>query len=480
MTIYGGSNKNLFTILPTNANKVTGNNSTISSDLSKNKYNVQVNDQTKVAQIYKQGELGPLGIQSGDVPVGTVNLTTGKFTPDAERQLLADSNPSGNVVEAELKYFNSPEGIKQIKGASSITVQKGSLDNGATAARAQANAQSITGTNVATADANTLAQQQQAATAAAAESVDATDIVKTAEGGAEAKGRNTEGTYGNLVYPIDIRTTAQDVIRFTILTFLPTGLNIAEALKGKGALGSRPKGISEKRILGTIILPIPGNISDTNSCNWGDDRLDAFSAVALNTALTTIQKGFGEGAKVIGETVSAAVQTSDTSQGLAAAIAAQAAGGKATTILGRTQGAVFNENLELLFSGPELRSFSFTFKMSARNKTEADEIVKIIRAFKQSMSAQTTSSTIFLKAPNTYKIEYLRRQKNGKGDTVHTRLGKIKECALLTLTTNYAPEGQYAVYNDGTPVSYEIQMQFKELEPIFNADYDDVTKDIGF
>ena len=318
--------------------------------------------------------------------------------------------------------------------------------------------------------------------AAAAESADATDIVKTAKGGAKAEGRNTPGTYGNLIYPIDIRTTAQDVIRFTILTFLPTGLDIAQALKGEGRLGSRPKVTSDtdKRILGTIILPIPGNISDTNSCNWGDDRLDAFNALLSNTALTTIRQGFGAGVNVIGQTVPAALATQDTSRALSAEIAAQAAGGKATTILGRTDGAVFNENLELLFSGPELRSFSFTFKMSARSKTEANEIVKIIRAFKQSMSAQTTESSIFLKAPNTYEIAYLRRQKNGEGGTVHTRLGKIKECALLSLTTNYAPEGQYAVYNDGTPISYEIQMQFKELEPVFNVEYGDETKDIGF
>jgi len=392
-----------------------------------------------------------------DITVGTVptsGANAGKFIQNPNLGLTADQKAA----------LQDSQTLKTVKDKGIETVSKALQKSGKTPEESQATANKLL--------------SQNKATNPTAESVDATDIAKDII----AKGRNTAGTYGNLVYPLDIKTTAQDVIRFTILTFLPTGLNIAEALKGKGALGSRPQDIKNRNILGSIILPIPGNISDTNNCNWGDDRLDAFSAVALNTALTTIQKGFGEGAKVIGETASAAMQTSDTSQGLAAAIAAQAAGGTATKILGRTQGAVFNENLELLFSGPELRSFSFTFKMSARSKPEADEIVKIIRAFKQSMSAQTTSSTIFLKAPNTYKIEYLRRQKNGKEGTeiVHTRLGKIKECALLSLTTNYAPEGQYAVYNDGTPISYEIQMQFKELEPIFNDDYGNVTENIGF
>jgi len=313
-----------------------------------------------------------------------------------------------------------------------------------------------------------------------AESVAATDIA----GGKkeEAIGRNTAGTYGNLVYPLDIKTTAQDVIRFKILKFKPTGLNISGALSGGATLGgNRKKG--DRVELGTIILPIPGNISDTNSCNWGDDKLDAFTAVGANAALTAIQDGIGKGVETLGRAVegTAGAGNADVKTSLTAKIAELAVGG-GVNILGRTQGAVFNPNLELLFSGPELRSFSFTFKMSARSKPEADEIVKIIRAFKQSMSAQTTESSIFLKAPNTYEIAYLRRQKNGKEGTeiVHTRLGKIKECALLSLTTNYAPEGQYAVYNDGTPVSYEIQMQFKELEPIFNNDYGNVTENIGF
>jgi hypothetical protein len=104
--------------------------------------------------------------------------------------------------------------------------------------------------------------------------------------------------------------------------------------------------------------------------------------------------------------------------------------------------------------------------MSARNKPEANMIVKIIRAFKQAMSAQKSNAQLFVKAPNTFRIQYLH-----KNDTGHTRIGKIKECALLSMTTNYTPEGQYATYYDGTPTSYEIQLQFKELEPVFNDEY---------
>jgi len=475
MAIYGGSNKNLFTILPTNANKVTGNNPTISSLLSKNKYNVQVNDQTKVAQIYKQGELGPLGIQGPDVSVGTVNLTTGKFTPDANRKLLADSNPSGNVVEAELKYFNSQEGIKQIKGASSITVQKGSLDNGATAAKAQANAQSITGTNVATADANTLAQQQQTA------AVGLSTAINLDAG--NAVGRNSVGTYGNLFYPLGLENTFQDKIRFTIIEYKPRGLEIGTltsggsgSIKGGGSFGSRPTA----NRLGSVTLPIPGGISDTNTVGWQDNSMNAFQLASANVAMKSIQDGFASGAEALGaaaKTASEGSANQELKDAIAPMFAALAVQGDASALISRTQGAVLNPNLELLFNGPELRSFSFTFKMSARSKPEGDAIVKIIRAFKQSMSAQKSTAQLFIKAPNIYKIEYLHKTNK---DNVHKRIGRIKDCALMSFTTNYTPEGQYATYQDGTMVSYEIQMQFKELEPVFNNDYTGPDTEIGF
>jgi hypothetical protein len=57
------------------------------------------------------------------------------------------------------------------------------------------------------------------------------------------------------------------------------------------------------------------------------------------------------------------------------------------------------------------------------------------------------------------------------GSKEHPYIGQIKECGLQNLAVNYTPEGQYATYHDGPMVSYEIQMTFQELEPVFNEDY---------
>ena len=43
------------------------------------------------------------------------------------------------------------------------------------------------------------------------------------------------------------------------------------------------------------------------------------------------------------------------------------------------------------------------------------------------------------------------------------------------MSVNYTGEGTYATYGDGTPISLVMNLSFKELEPIYDIDYDDDT-----
>ena len=75
---------------------------------------------------------------------------------------------------------------------------------------------------------------------------------------------------------------------------------------------------------------------------------------------------------------------------------------------------------------------------------------------------------IFLKAPNTFMIEY----KFNGGSTTHPGINQIKECALLSCSVEYTPLGTYMTYPDGTMVSYSMSLSFQELEPLYDKDYD--------
>ena len=60
---------------------------------------------------------------------------------------------------------------------------------------------------------------------------------------------------------------------------------------------------------------------------------------------------------------------------------------------------------------------------------------------------------------------------------------KIKTCALINCSVNYTPDGSYMTFNDSlrTMTSYEISLQFSELEPVYESDYKDIADDeIGY
>ena len=117
--------------------------------------------------------------------------------------------------------------------------------------------------------------------------------------------------------------------------------------------------------------------------------MNAAEALAANLALSGI-KGGGQGLTDTAGKVAGAVQSNsgEVAGGMPALFAGLAVQGNAASILQRTEGAVINPNLELLFNAPTLRPFNFTFKLASRSETESKIIRSIIRFFKQGSAAQ--------------------------------------------------------------------------------------------
>lgn len=282
----------------------------------------------------------------------------------------------------------------------------------------------------------------------------------------------------NLRYPIDLKTSLQDTLKISVYKFVPrklNGLTIADREKFADNPDSKTK---KGRIpIGGVVLPVVGP-KDSNKVGWGGKPMSAIDIAIAQAALGTIEKG-AEGLKKAGEDIMSDVQTdsSNVKKGLKAFFAQQATGVQG--LLARTEGIIVNPNLELLFNGPTLRDFGFSYKMSPRSEPESIMIKKIIRMFKQSMAAQRSTSNLFLKTPNTYRLEFITG-----GTTPHTFLPKIKECALTSFNVNYAADGTYATFDNTSPVAYELQFSFQELTPIFNDDYtildQDADTSIGF
>ena len=147
-------------------------------------------------------------------------------------------------------------------------------------------------------------------------------------------------------------------------------------------------------------------------------------------------------------------------------------------ILARGAGVIPNANLELLFNAPALRAFRFDWKMSPRSQEEAIRINNIIRFFKQGMAAKKMSldgqvSNYFLGTPNIFDISFKTSKTNTEITNTNHSVLRIKTCACVGAAVNYTPQGMWNAYEKGQPTSCILSLQFKELEPIYNTDYEE-------
>jgi len=338
---------------------------------------------------------------------------------------------------------------------------------------------------------------------------DSTDSTKTKAAPNKGIARKN---YGTMFYPSFIQKSDQDKLKITILEFSSrfeggkkTGnfkANYISSTKknssgsgskfkrerGSGAKKNSKKGINiaqsdgsafsldnnkrievNKRTLGHIILPIPDGVTDQNKVDFGSGTLNPLQVAGSEFALNFLLKGIGEAGKTAADVFKQTATDKNIQTALATLLTSTGLGVENDQLLARTKGNIVNNNLELLFKGPTLRPFQFSFNLSPRDVGEARQVQKLIRALKQSSSVQRTPGGLFLATPNTYKLEF----KNGRTNRTHEFLPRIKECALLNVSVNYMPENMYMTYNDSSMVAYKVDLAFQELEPIFNDDYED-------
>ena len=282
-------------------------------------------------------------------------------------------------------------------------------------------------------------------------------------------------------YPAKRITESDDYLQILIVNYVPPSVSTnpsnliqrtsTQALADSGNLTNS---------LYQILLPMPQGISDTNMVDWGDDSLNPIAAAGLGASKDIIEGNLG---KVFNNLPSAVKKTFTTGNAqdivtnymATNAVNTFGANISAESLLSRSEGKILNPNMELLFKGVQLRSFNFTFNMSPRDDVESKSVKSIIRAFKKSMAARTSSGAgagLFIDSPNVFQLEYR------SGGEKHPFLNSFKPCALTNMAVDYTASGAYATYEDATPVHMKLTLAFQELNPIYFSDYDD-SNDVG-
>ena len=398
-------------------------------------YFVLVNKETGETEVWNN-EFGR------DRQVGTYNPKDKKFTP------ITNSPTIGmNAREFEQEYFTSEAGINSIVSQGKNVVGKEVYNDAGTGASKEdrlaagnQKANELLNTGSSTIDESNasslkgLAEEQR-------ESLMAT------------KGRKF---FPNLRYP-EKMDEKQDAIKFTLRDFKPREWDKTQpgVLKER----NRENAALDKFNMGSVVLPMPGGIKDAAQYDWGNASMTPLEALAAQTAMAAFTSG--DAVSGLLKNVVSDMGASDMTKTAQQLIAGQISGTGGQLI--QRQGAVINPNVELLFGKPQLRSFQFNFNLSPRNAKEAQSVKQIIRLFKQASAPRRTIKGYFLRTPLVYQLEYINNAYN---------LNRFKECAMINFSTDYTPNGNYSTFRDGTMTQYKIAMEFTELDPIFNDDYD--------
>jgi len=260
--------------------------------------------------------------------------------------------------------------------------------------------------------------------------------------------------------------------------------------------GSNIGGGNVKKRMGSVRLPIPNAIKSSNGVDWGEARVNAFEAGAFMAAQDQISSVLGGKTNLAGALKSGVDGLKETfdklpeigggqSGQLISSVFAKTALAQVglnvdpSQLIARSTGMAINPNLELLFSSPKLRTFTFVFQFAPDDDDEATEVRKIQRFFKKNMlptnSASKSKEKLYLGSPDVFRLCYKNKQKRIKG------LNIFKMCALTACEINFTPENVYQAYDDPQAVSMPVRsfmtLTFTELTPIFRDDFDGNTDD---
>ncbi len=304
-------------------------------------------------------------------------------------------------------------------------------------------------------------------------------------------------------YPLTAYTEKTDYLQIDIVEYKPIGKNL-RGVAGKGGTtvfkslasqaGSRTIGREGKNKLATILLPMPSNVSDSLGVEYASSSLNNIAGAAIGgiaDLMTSAGGALGGGEGIQGAITKAGEKAAETLTATASAaggltgiqgfatrqLASSAAGILGANItpsqlLARSTGEVLNPNMELLFSGPTLRTFRFQYQMTPRSFDEGQSIKQIIRSFKAHSSVKVGSTNqgfsddqgTFIRTPDVFELRYMQ------GADDHSYLHKFKQCFLESINVNYSGAGNYSTYEDGTPVSMIMDLTFREIEPIYDID----------
>jgi hypothetical protein len=268
-----------------------------------------------------------------------------------------------------------------------------------------------------------------------------------------------------------------------------------------------PFGVPKQKPSFYIFLPLPRSLADVTSVGYSDQNLTSVGDFVNNATGSASAAILGQAGNLISATGSigataaaSAAERTKTVPGVvgAAGIKALAEGMRTifpaeamTSAVQQEAGIAPNPNPSVAFTGPILRTFNYDWSLYPKNKKESLAIQRMIRLLKRSALPRNAigKSAAILSYPDVCQLNFYPWDRGGGGEwgwknATNTSAGSIikyKKCIMQSVNVSYSAGGGSLAFFEGTnlPTSYELQIEFKEIEYMLSEDWSDTTLPAG-
>ena len=271
----------------------------------------------------------------------------------------------------------------------------------------------------------------------------------------------------SLSYPLHVNQGTNDYVLFQAHEYRTN--NEYAAQSNAGGVPGPPKGQP-------IVLYMPNSTPQVdNGQSWNqksfEGPLGALKA-DLVTGVTSAVDGFSGFNKESGQQIVQSLKEQFEDKARIGAAAkqivigelAQLAGMTASNATALTKGQIYNPNIELLYEGPQRRSFNFGFNFIPKNSVETQRINDIIMEFKKWSSPKKNGA--MFDVPCIWQVTYM------SGTGKNKMMNAFKRAALSNISVQANPSSDmHASFADGMPVTTSIGLVFQEVDIITRQDH---------
>ena len=146
----------------------------------------------------------------------------------------------------------------------------------------------------------------------------------------------------------------------------------------------------------------------------------------------------------------------------------------ASQLMAMSRGEIYNPNVELLYRGTGLRTFSFNYTFVPKSEQEAQNVNRIIMEFKKWSAPEDTGNGMF-KVPHVWNVTYMT------GGSKNKNMNAFKKAALTGVTVQHNPGlDMHATFPNGMPIVTALSLSFQEVDIITRGDHDESGSNIGY